>query len=50
MEKQIITLLSDLAAFNKLDNTIVTLISNAFNVNAAELCRKNGITYFIKSK
>ena len=48
MKEKIIKLLSDLAAFNKLDNTIVSLISQAFDVNAEEICKKNGITYWIK--
>ena len=50
MEKIIVTLLYDLAAFNKLDNIVVSLISEAFNVDAAALCRKKGITYFIKEQ
>jgi len=48
MENQIIQLLSDLSAFNKLDRRIVQIISDVFKINALEICRKNGITYFIK--
>jgi len=47
MKKKVIKLLSDLAAFNKLDSRIVQIISDAFKVDAKELCKENGITYFI---
>jgi hypothetical protein len=47
MEEQIIKLLSDLAAFNKLDKRILLIISNVFKVNAVDICKENGITYFI---
>jgi hypothetical protein len=47
MEEQIIKLLSDLAAFNKLDQRIVQIISNAFKVDAKQICKNNGITYNI---
>ena len=50
MEEQIIELLSDLAAFNKLDLQIVNIISDVFKVNAKEICKYNGITYTIPSK
>jgi hypothetical protein len=41
-------LLYSLHAFNKLDNIVVNIISEAFNVDAKEICKKQGITYFIK--
>ena len=50
MENQIIQLLSNLSAFNKLDKKVVQIISDIFKINALEICRKNGITYFINKK
>jgi len=50
MEDQITQLLSDLSAFNKLDRFIVQIISDVFKIDALEICRKNGITYFIEKK
>lgn len=46
MEEQIIKLLSDLSAFNKLDRRVIQIISDVFKINALEICRENGITYF----
>ena len=46
---KIVQLMSDLAAFNKLDSLIVRLISTNFGVNAEELCKDNGIVYWIKN-
>jgi hypothetical protein len=45
--EQVVKLLSDLAAFNKLDLQIVSIISLSFDVDAEQLCEDNGITYFI---
>ena len=47
MEEKIVKLLSDLAAFNKLDATVIQLISDIFEVDADDLCTENGITYFV---
>ena len=47
MEQKIIKLLSDLSSFNILTARTVGLISDAFNVDADQLCTDNGITYFI---
>ena len=47
MKDKIVKLLSDLAAFNKLDATIVQLISDIFKVDAEQLCHDYGITYRI---
>jgi len=47
MEEQIIALLSDLSAFNKLDKRIVQIISDVFKIDAKQVCIDNGITYFI---
>lgn len=46
MEKKILTLLSNLSAFNKLDSKVVSIISVVFKVDAKEVCEKWGITYF----
>ena len=45
----ILRLLQDLSAFNELNERIVKVISDVFKVDAEEICRKNGITYFVKS-
>jgi hypothetical protein len=50
MKKKITKLLSDLAAFNKLDLKTVNIISEAFKIDAREICKMNGITYVIPSK
>lgn len=50
MENQIIQLLNDLSAFNKLDRRVVQIISDVFKIDASELCKQNGITYFIAKK
>ena len=39
-------LLSNLAAFNKLDERVVDIISKVFKMDAKEICEKWGITYF----
>jgi len=44
---EIIQLLSDLAAYNKLDKRIVQIISDVFKVDAFEICKANGITYWV---
>jgi hypothetical protein len=49
METQIVKLLSDLAAFNKLDLMTVNLISGAFDIDAISICKMNGIIYTIPS-
>jgi hypothetical protein len=49
-KKQIIKLLSNLSAFNKLDERTVKIISDTFQVDAVQLCQKNGITYFVSNK
>jgi hypothetical protein len=41
----VIILLYELHTFNKLDKRIVSAISRAFNVDAEEICKKDGITY-----
>jgi len=41
-------LLSDLAAFNKLDDRIVWIISDVFGVDAVAICRADGIIYSVK--
>lgn len=46
MEDKIVKLLSDLAAFNLLNRRVVHIIGDVFNVDAVELCSKNGIVYF----
>lgn len=46
--ESIVKLLSDLAAFNKLDELTVNLISAAFDVDAKIICKEHGITYFIR--
>ena len=45
--KKLIKLLSDLAAFNQLNDRIVKIISDVYEVDAAKICRDNGITYFV---
>ena len=49
MDEKILRLLSNLSAFNKLDVRVVSIISEVFKIDAKELCRKWGISYF-KSK
>lgn len=46
--EKVLNLLSDLAAFNQLNEKIVIIISNTFNIDAKQLCKDNGIVYFIK--
>lgn len=48
MEEKVIRLLSNLSAFNKLDKRVVSIITEVFKIDADELCKKYGITYFIK--
>ena len=48
VEEQVVTFMFDLAAFNKLNKFIVDHLSSSFNVNAELLCKRNGITYWIK--
>ena len=48
--EQIVRLLSDLSAFNKLDSMMVNIISGVFGVDAKEICRENGITYWLEKK
>jgi hypothetical protein len=47
MEEKILRLLSNLSAFNKLDARVVNIISEVFKIDAKEICRKWGISYFI---
>ena len=48
--QRIIKLLDDLHAFNKLDKITVSIVSDAFQVDAENLCSDNGITYWIENK
>lgn len=50
MREKILRLLSNLAAFNKLDERVVDIISKVFKVDAKEICEKWGITYYISKK
>lgn len=47
-ERKLIKFLSNMAAFNKLDNRIVNLVSESFFVDAKSLCKNNGIVYWIR--
>jgi len=48
LEEKIIRLLSNLSAFNQLTNRSVSIITEVFKIDAFELCKKYGITYFVK--
>lgn len=50
MKVKILRLLSNLAAFNKLDERVVDIISKVFKIDAKEICEKWGITYFEPKK
>ena len=45
--KQVVELLRSLHAFNKLDATTISIITDVFSVDAEEICREYGITYFL---
>jgi hypothetical protein len=47
---EVIELLHSLAAFNKLDETILDCIDSSFNVDSRSLCKKRGITYWTNNK
>ena len=44
----IIKLLRDFAAFNILTKQMVYVIGDAFEVDAIQMCKDNGITYWIR--
>ena len=45
MKTKLLHLLQSLHGFNKLDDRIVGIISESFNVDAEKICREHGITY-----
>jgi len=46
-EKEVVSLLKSLESFNKLDDITIDLMTEEYDIDCYELCKKNGIVYTV---